>query len=207
MTDVPIRCSCGAVRGTARDVSGRSGNRLVCYCDDCQSFAHFLGRPSDVLDKSGGTDIFQMSPARLEFEAGVGNLACVRLAPRGMLRWYTDCCKTPIGNTIASHKMPFVGLIHSFMDHASDGRARDDVLGPVRSSGFARYAKEADPNARDGVPVQALVRMVPLVLMARLRGDHKRSPFFDADTGKPTVRPRTLSEAELKDVEAARDAS
>ena len=42
--DLPIRCACGAVAGVLRAVSSRRGNRLVCYCDDCQSFAHFPRR-------------------------------------------------------------------------------------------------------------------------------------------------------------------
>jgi hypothetical protein len=60
-TEVPLRCSCGVVRGAARGVSGANGNRLICYCDDCQSFAHFLGPAQPILDSHGGTEIFQMS--------------------------------------------------------------------------------------------------------------------------------------------------
>ena len=48
--DVPIRCSCGALQGYARGISRKSGRRMACYCDDCQSFAHFLGRADEVLD-------------------------------------------------------------------------------------------------------------------------------------------------------------
>ena len=35
---------------------------MVCYCDDCQAFLHYLGR-ADLLDALGGTDIVQMAPA------------------------------------------------------------------------------------------------------------------------------------------------
>src|SRR5262245_25612243 len=97
--DLAIRCDCGAVRGVARGVSGERGNRVVCYCDDCQSFAHVLERSEDTLDAHGGTEIFQMSPAQLEFTAGADRLACLRLTPKGLLRWYASCCRTPIGNT------------------------------------------------------------------------------------------------------------
>jgi hypothetical protein len=54
---LPLRCRCGRVRGIAGDVSPSSGFRFVCYCGDCQAFAHFLDR-ADVLDAAGGTDIF-----------------------------------------------------------------------------------------------------------------------------------------------------
>jgi hypothetical protein len=87
--DVPIRCSCGALRGFARGVSRNNGRRLACYCDDCQSFAHFLGRADDVLDAHGGTDVFSMTLAHLEITEGADQLACVRLTAGGMFRWYT----------------------------------------------------------------------------------------------------------------------
>ncbi len=80
-TDLPIRCSCGALRGIARGVSAKRGNRIVCYCDDCQSFAYFLEHPDRILDSHGGTDIFQMSPARLEISEGADQLVCMRLTP------------------------------------------------------------------------------------------------------------------------------
>jgi hypothetical protein len=52
-----------------------------------------------------------------------------------------------------------------------------------------------------------LFQMLSTLLMSRLRGDHKRSPFFDPDTGAPCVTPRVLSTEELQKVEAARDAN
>ena len=64
--DVPIRCGCGALRGMLRSVTPSSGNRCVCYCDDCQSFAYYLGRADTILDARGGTDIFQTASGRIE---------------------------------------------------------------------------------------------------------------------------------------------
>ena len=48
--DLPLRCSCGAWRGVLREVTPGSDNRVVCYCDDCQSIAHSLGRAPEILD-------------------------------------------------------------------------------------------------------------------------------------------------------------
>lgn len=208
-TTLPIRCSCASLRGTALGVSANRGNRVVCYCDDCQSFAYFLGRADQILDAHGGTDIFQTSPARLELSEGVDKLACMRLTPGGMVRWYASCCNTPVGNTMATRQMPFVGLIHSCVDHAADGRARDETLGPIRARVNARFAKgdRAQLDAHDRFPMSQLFRFVPMLLMARLRGDHTRSPFFDSKTGELGVEPRVLTEAELLEVENRRDAS
>ena len=205
--DLPVRCACGAVRGIARGISGARGNRVVCYCDDCQSFAHFLGGADRILDAHGGTDIFQMSSARLEITEGVDRLACMRLRPRGLLRWYAGCCRTPIGNTLASRQAPFVGLIHSCIDHQAAGRSRDEVLGPVQVRIQARFAKgdreglDAHPRA----PAWLFLRILSILLVARLRADHARSPFFDAVTGDPIAPPYVLSAEELGRIEAIRD--
>ncbi len=51
-----FRCRCGEVRGIVTDASPHTANRVVCYCDDCQAFAHRLGR-ADLLDAHGGSDI------------------------------------------------------------------------------------------------------------------------------------------------------
>ena len=206
-TDLPIRCFCGALRGVASGVSSDCGNRVVCYCDDCQSFAHFLGHADEILDAHGGTDIFQMSPARLQITEGADHLACMRLTPRGPLRWYSDCCRTPIGNTPPTRHVPFVGLIHSCMDHAADGRPLDAMLGPVRMRVHGRFAKgdRTELAVYDRAPVFMFLRLAGMALMGRLRGDHNHSPFFDARTGEPSATPRILSEDELHEVESARD--
>jgi hypothetical protein len=114
--DLSLRCECGCVRGVAREVSPSAGFRFICYCNDCQAFARFLDRP-DVLDGAGGTDIYQMPPGRIALTAGTDALRCLRYSEK-VLRWYTDCCRTPIGNTASGPRFPVVGLIHSFVSQA-----------------------------------------------------------------------------------------
>ena len=84
------------MRGEALDASPKTGTRVVCYCDDCQAFAKFLERP-DVLDAKGGTDIFQMASWRLRITQGAEELRCMHLVEKGMTRFYTACCRTPVG--------------------------------------------------------------------------------------------------------------
>jgi hypothetical protein len=62
-----LSCRCGTVRGRVAEASPSSVNRIVCYCVDCQAFAHHLRR-ADVLDAHGGSDIVQVAPARLTFQ-------------------------------------------------------------------------------------------------------------------------------------------
>ena len=48
--NIPLRCRCGEVRGTALDVNGGVGNRVVCYCHDCQAFARHLGVAAEFVE-------------------------------------------------------------------------------------------------------------------------------------------------------------
>jgi len=191
--DLPLQCRCGAVRAVAHGVTPDVGNHCACYCDDCQAFAKALGRAGDVLDANGGTDIFQMSPARIAFTHGVERVACLRLTSKGLARWYASCCNTPIGNTMATQGIPFVGLIRAFVAEPASA-----ALGPVRTRVFRKFAigdKAAIPP--DSQPQwRMLLHVIGLMLRWRLRGDHKRSPFFDAASRAPLATPRVLSETE-----------
>lgn len=112
--DVALGCRCGRVRGVASHVSPATGFRFVCYCNDCQVFARFLDR-RDVLNAAGDTDIFQMPPGRVRLSAGTDALRCLQLSNK-VLRWYSDCCQTPMANTAASPRVPMIGVIHCFME-------------------------------------------------------------------------------------------
>lgn len=190
--DLLLACRCGKVRAVAHGVTPEIGNRCVCYCDDCQAFAKALGR-ADVLDANGGTDIFQLSPARLEFTHGVDRVACLRLTDNGLARWYASCCNTPIGNTAATPAIPFVGLIHSFVPEAATG-----TLGPIRARVFREFATGDKAAIAPGNQPRwmMVLRVIRLMIWWRLRGDHQRSPFFDAVTRAPIVTPRVLTEQE-----------
>ena len=197
-TEIPLRCRCGAVRGVAIDVARSRGNRLVCFCDDCQAYARFLGT-SGVIDEHGGTDIFQMTPSQLQITSGQEHLCCVRLSSNGLMRWYTACCRTPVGNTLASARMPFVGVVHCFMDHEADGRSRDEVLGEPIALVHGRFAIGRPPRrAHPTAPTWLIVRSVGLILRAWLGGRHRPSPFFDPQTNRPLVTPTVLTPAERR---------
>lgn len=204
-TDLPIRCKCGTFRGVLHRASSRSGNRGVCYCDDCQSFAHFLGRPEEILDAHGGTEVFQTSPALLEIAAGADRLACVRLTPKGLARWYASCCRTPIGNTLSTGSWPFVGLIRTCLP--VDDSTLDSALGPIRQRCMGRFAKgdTSGLDVHDRVPLSLIARIARMLVAWKLRGDRKHSPFFDAASGAPASVPKVLSEEELRRLERARD--
>lgn len=204
-TTVRIRCTCGALQGEALEVAPAAGNHAACYCDDCQAFAHFLGRAGEVLDGNGGTEIFQMSPARVRFTAGVDRLACMRLTDKGMRRWYAACCRTPIGNTMATPGMAFVGALPFCFERPADDPALERALGPILVRAYRRYAK-GDPSTipADRIPFALdVLRLLGLLLWWKLRGDSRRSPFFVARTGRPTVEAEVLEAAQLAALRAA----
>lgn len=197
-TDLTLQCRCGAVRGVLHGVTPRNTNHCFCYCDDCQAFVHFLDRADDVLDAHGGTRILHVSPGRLSFAAGAEHVAAMRLSAKGMLRWHTSCCGTPIGNTLTTGTLPFIGLAAAFV------REPKPKLGPIRGRSFPESAKGGRAAVpRDGLPVPIMVARVMLLMLTwRLRGDQRRSPLFDAATGQPRVTARVLDGAEREELRA-----
>jgi hypothetical protein len=191
--DVPLRCACGSITGIAINVDPDRGNRLVCMCADCQAYAHWLERAAVILDEHGGTDVFQMTPAQVRITAGHEHIRCVRLSPKGLMRWYAGCCNAPIGNTLDSARLPFMGVVHTFMDHAADGRSRDEALGPVLSRIHARYGHPPLPaGSHPRGPLGLVLRSIRQLLRGYVAGAHQPSPVFD-QSGKPIVEPTVIS--------------
>jgi hypothetical protein len=163
-------------------------SRLICYCKDCQAFAHFLKR-DDVLDERGGSEVIQVTPKNVTFTAGIESLACVRLTDKGLLRWYAKCCNTPIGNMLATPKMSFVGLVHNCLH--SPRQSLDESFGPVKARVNVKGAK-GDPKPRQVGQGAAIWWFLNHTLRARFNGDWKRNPFFRTETGKAIAEPTVL---------------
>lgn len=186
----PILCRCGRLEG--RLSASRPFNRCRCYCADCQAFARFLGQAEWVLDENGGSDLIQTTPSGITLTRGRDQLACVRLSPRGMRRWYAACCHTPIGNTLASRQLPFVGLSHGCLeDGATTIEAR---FGPTRMITHTGSAIGRKAPASGGV-MGGTLKIIALMTKERLTGRYRQTPFFDA-SGTPVVAPRVLTPTE-----------
>lgn len=189
----PIQCSCGSLKGTLNTT--RQINRGVCYCKDCQAFARFLRREAEILDANGGTDIIQTLPKYVRFTEGIENLACLRLTEGGLLRWYAECCNTPIGNTPANYKLSFVGLVHNCLRLGD--RSLDHSFGTVCMHVHTKYAKGPDRPKQVGL-IKGISRFIGMILRARMNGHYKDNPFFDAATGTTIAKPKVLSVTERK---------
>lgn len=190
----PLQCRCGTVKGYV--IRPGRAHRAICYCRDCQAFARFLEQADAVLDEHGGTGIVATLPKHVHFSQGLEALACMSLSDHGMLRWYANCCNTPVGNTPRDFKTPYVGLIDSCLESSSP--SLQESFGPVRMVLNTKSAK----GCVKSMPISNLVAMVGLmksVVGARLNGTYKRNPFF-AESGAPLSDPRVLTKVERERV-------
>jgi hypothetical protein len=179
--DAELRCRCGSIEGRVKDASRPAVNRVVCYCDDCQAFAHHLGR-ADVLDAHGGSDVVQVAPAALAFHRGADAIVGLRLSPKGLYRWYASCCKTPLGNTL-SPSIPFVGIVAQAFDVG--GLTADAIFGEPIGAIQGKYAIGPAPEGSVKPNVRLLARAAAKVLGWRLTGRAWPHPFFDRATRQP----------------------
>lgn len=190
-----FQCRCGTVQGEV--AGGARAMRAVCYCGDCQAYAHLLGEPGQVLDALGGTDIVATQSSNVRFTAGTPQLACLSLSPRGLLRWYAACCRTPIANTPRDWKLPYAGLVHTVLERPDP---IERSFPPVQMHVNGKSAHGKPPG---GWPIGATLQfggMMLRLLLARLRGSYRVTPFFDAQ-GAPVV---PVQVAPHEAVEAAR---
>ena len=182
-----LQCSCGTVRGTVAAPSAKSANRVVCYCDDCQAFAHALSR-EDLLDANGGTDIVQVAPARVSFSQRTDKIAGLRLSDKGLIRWYATCCNTPLGNTVGP-ALPFVGIVTK----AFGEQNLDALFGRSVPGVHGKYAIGHVRECASGLSLRFAARIAVLLLSWRLRGLGWPNPFFEREDGNPRYRIKTLS--------------
>ena len=178
------------------DTKFARGYRAICLCDDCQAYAHYLGRAGKVLDANGGTDVFPATPAQLKILRGLENLRGLRLTPNGMYRWYAGCCKTPIANTPASLAMPYVGVVHVILEKTNSAETLQDYFGPVQARIQGKFGIAPLPSGTsEKVSIGFLLRVLKFLFMATIRKMKTPSPFFD-EAGRPKVKPYVLSRDE-----------
>ncbi|MCW9042223.1 MAG: DUF6151 family protein [Pseudopelagicola sp.] len=193
MVDIPFSCSCGTVKGHLVDIDRKAGSRITCYCKDCQTAARALGR-EELLDDRGGSELYQTTPAHIRLDAGEADVACLRLSPKGLMRWYAGCCNTPLFNTLAQNKLCFAGvLVHSV---APEARA---PLGPLIAQTFTKGAAGGVPVRQYGFAKTGL-NILRRHVRAKFGGRAAMAPFFDPD-GTPMRQARILT---LEERNAAR---
>lgn len=195
---IALQCRCGTVRYSVEVPRRGSGTRLKCYCRDCQTAAHALGR-ADFLDRAGGSDLWQTTPDLLAIEAGQNELQVLRLSPNGLFRWHASCCGSPVCNTLPRLSLGFVGV-------GLDPERRQDwdrMLGPVYTHANTTGAKRGGgAPAKDVRFGAAGVQMIRRMAMYALVGQSSKSPLRDA-RGQPIAPVRVLSLEERRAAHAA----
>jgi len=174
-----LSCSCGSMSWSLASAAPR--RHVVCYCADCRSFPTALGHP-EFLDENGGLHILQTVPGHVTITHGHQHLAALKLSPKGMVRYHSGCCGTPIANVLEKKTLPFVGLAIP---------APAEQCGPVRSrvnvDSTRGKVKELNPAA-------AFFTVFGRAIGAVFKG--KTNGPFHGEDGLPVVTPRVLTLAE-----------
>ncbi len=113
----------------------------------------------------------------------------MRLSPKGLLRWYSDCCRVPMGNMV-SVGLPFVGMARARL-----GDVPSSVIGPPIGINGRSAIGGMPPGAVARAPLGMIVHVVPLIFGWWLRGRGRPSPYFTAE-GVPLVVPQVLTAEE-----------
>lgn len=180
-----LRCRCGTVKGTVDPRHAYA--RATCYCRDCQAYARHLGQPG-VMDADGGTDIVAMNPCAVRFTQGEEKIAGLCLREEGLLRWYTACCRTPIGNTPRDGKVAYVGIVGACLP---DKPAVEAAFGPRDRIALNTESALGEVRRTPLALMLGGARIAAGIAMAKLR---QQAPclFFDAQ-GQPVRTAYPLS--------------
>lgn len=196
MKKLSLKCKCGHVQGLAL-IRRAPLSRAVCYCDDCQTFAHFLKQGS-TLDRNGGTEVFPVAPADITLSQGQSELRCLRLSPQGLYRWYTNCCNTAVANCPSNTKVPYVGIVHTFWNADDEQTLR--ILGPIQTRLQGQFAIGKPPEGTpDKLNARALLQVVMFMAWGFIRRAHTPSPFFK--NGEPVSPPMILSKEQRQSLQ------
>ncbi|WP_324827528.1 DUF6151 family protein [Qipengyuania zhejiangensis] len=195
-SDIAFSCACGAVSGTLLEAGPSQGDHVVCHCTDCQDFGRYLGKSERIVGVAGGTPLYQCRCARMRMQTGRDKLACLHLTDKPTLRWYAACCRTPMFNTYANGRVPYV----TAMVGNCDPNRREAVFGPPIGHLFTG---DATGDVGD-VPKMSMTRMVGRSMRRIVKdvvsGDRRRSELFDGQTLQPIATPHRLTARERQDL-------
>lgn len=183
-----IQCDCGAFKAELTGFPKNTPGRLVCYCADCQAYLQKLGR-AEHLDAHGGTEVIPVYPDEFKILSGADKLQCNRLTKKGLNRFSTTCCNSPIANCVAG--FPWVGVLHSAYTASDAGSL--ERLGPIRSRIMGKSATGSPPfKIAAKLDFKAFLAVFPFMLKGKLFGKARNNPFFEADGKRPITEPKLL---------------
>ncbi|TDO96868.1 DUF6151 family protein [Marinomonas balearica] len=183
-----LSCSCGSIKGHVSGINPRLGNRIKCYCNDCRRFVSMFEEGKKYIDQQGGSEILQVPPSHVKIDEGKEHLGCLKLSDKGLHRWYSNCCKTPLFNT-AGLKIPFVGIFGHFIEdehyeaHVGPvlgGVFKDSSLTPIVNKIGLNYSKP-----------RILSRMAFQLVTWKVSGKSQPNCLYES-SGKAIVKPEIV---------------
>jgi hypothetical protein len=154
---------------------------------------HWLKR-AELLDRLGGTHVVQWPAGHVKLTQGTDALRCVRLGSRGLYRWYTWCCRWPVGNSLGPGT-PFIGVLEAALDPALSEVERQSLLGPATAFVWGKYALGGTPaHAQATASPRTIAGAVLRLASWWLRGWSKPSPVFE--NNRPLAVPEVLTSIE-----------
>jgi hypothetical protein len=170
-----FNCDCGTLAGEISNPEELRDLRFVCMCNDCQTYARFLGRSEVILDENGGTEVVPVFPKLLRITAGAEVIRGIKLTSgSGTYRWYASCCRSPLANSLSS-RAGYIGLVtRRLIPSDREG------LGPicVRANG-----ESGIPPLPRGTSKKFPLKWIFITLRQIVRMNLKRwkrpNPFFD----------------------------
>ncbi len=164
MGDFHVRCDCGEIEYSISETGIRSGNRLVCYCRSCRvSDIHLRGNKNG-LTPDFAVEIIQISPHALRIKKGQSLIRAYQLNSKGSLRWYAECCGTPLWNTLKTPRFPFLGVVIPPAHHTP----KSPELGETRYVNTKNALPQSQAPKKDngfGWAVRGILRRAPAAII------------------------------------------
>ena len=155
------------------------------------AFAHQLGRADMPTRKAAPTSSRSARGAHHSERDSSTSGDCGSPSPKGLFRFHTTCCNTPIGNTLSPrslcrHRRPGVLTIIP--------KTVDGVFGPPIGAILGKYAIGKPLGDSTGINLRSLLRATCKVLGWRLRGRAWPNPLLQPKTREPVFPLKVLAQ-------------
>lgn len=122
---------------------------------------------------------------KIRIVTGRDRLACMHLTAKPTLRWYAECCGTPMFNTYRSGRVPYVTTVVANCDPDWRGSLLGEPIGHL----FTEEATGDASHLRRLSMFKLMRRFSRRMMTDIISGDRRRDPLFDPATLEPFVSP------------------
>lgn len=212
----PIHVSCQCGQFQAQLQPARMPLLALCYCADCQRYAHYFAAPEQLLDgqnfdfQSGarqmGAAVMIIQPPQLRISQGAAQLRCLQQRAKGAWRWYAACCNTPILNMAAHPHTHHLALLLTALEPRAREAYRTQIKLNVREQATVKASLLQQLQKRWAFFSFAL-RYSLGMLYAKLTQAHRHNPLIDPISFAPISPVQLLDAVTYAQLEAKRQAN